>query len=160
MYRVHAAEWRRSRRLSKFLWRRRRLYDNYISAWHGIRRLFIYHDRGGFYSIPHIISYHDTTITVIVEDRKPLCWHCKHLGHFLRSCSQRTIITNKTTADTATTDTITAKTTTTTTTTTTTAITKRITDLNPETGHHSHKEEGWTLVKGKKETTRKSINWN
>ena len=31
-------------------------------------------DRVGFHSIPHIITYRDTTMTVIVEARIPLCW--------------------------------------------------------------------------------------
>ena len=106
-------------------------------------------DRGGFNSIPHIISYRDTIITIIVEGRKPLCRHCKQLGHFSRSCPQRTI-TNKTTVTTATTDTIT-----TTTTATTTTTTKTINDLNTETANHSNKEEGWTLVKGKKKKDQK-----
>ena len=53
-------------------------------------------DRGGFNTIPHIISYRDTTMTVIVEGRKPLCWYCKQLGHFSRSCPQKaTIATTK-----------------------------------------------------------------
>ena len=30
-------------------------------------------DRGGFHSIPHTITYKDTTMMVVVEDRKPLC---------------------------------------------------------------------------------------
>ena len=30
-------------------------------------------DRGGFYSIPHTITYRDTTMMVVVEGRKPLC---------------------------------------------------------------------------------------
>ena len=34
-------------------------------------------DRGGFNSIPHIISYRETTMTVIIEGRKLLCWNCK-----------------------------------------------------------------------------------
>ena len=33
-------------------------------------------DRGGFNAIPHTISYKDTTMTIIVEGRKPLCWNC------------------------------------------------------------------------------------
>ena len=105
-------------------------------------------DRGGFNSIPHI-SYRDTTMTVIVEGRKPLCWNCKQLGHFSRSCPQKTTIaTNKTTAAIATTNTTTTNATTTTT--ITTATTKTKTDSNPETGDQPDKEERWTLVKGKR----------
>ena len=106
-------------------------------------------DRGGFNAIPHMILYQDT-ITVIVEGRKPLCWHCKQLCHFSRSCLQKTII-NKAIAATATTDT-----TITTTTATTTTTTKTI-DLNTETTDHANKE-GWTLVKGKKK--KNTRNWN
>ena len=103
-------------------------------------------DRGGFNTIPHIISYRDTTMTVIVEGRKPLCWYCKQLEHFSRSCPQKaTIATNKTT----TTANDTMNTTTKKTTTTTTAAKKNI-NANPETGVQPDKEEGWTLVKGGK----------
>ena len=73
-------------------------------------------DRRGFNAIPHTISYRDTTITVMIEGWKPLCWHCKQFGHFSRSCPQKTII-NKTIDTSATTDTITTSTTTATTTT-------------------------------------------
>ena len=103
-------------------------------------------DRGGFHSIPHTITYRDTTMMVVVEGRKPLCWNCKKLGHFSRSCPQKTTITGpKTTSTTS--DTINAKTTTTTTTTTTDTAS---TNSNPETGVQPEKEEGWTLAKGNK----------
>ena len=106
-------------------------------------------DRGGFNAIPHTISYWDTMMTIIVEGRKPLCWNCKQLGHFLRSCPQKdTIATNKMTAnDTTNTTNYTTNTTVKTTTTTTAAKEK----ANTDTGVQPHKEEGWTLVKvGKK----------
>ena len=105
-------------------------------------------DRGGFNSIPHTIAYRNTTMTVIVEGRKPLCWNCKQLGHFSRSCPQKatTIATNK-------------MTTTTNNTTETTTITEAKTKNNPETEVEPDKDEGWTLVKGgkkKKETKAKN----
>ena len=111
-------------------------------------------ERGGFHSIPHTITYRDTTMMVVVEGRKPLCWNCKKLGHFSRSCPQKTTITGpKTTSTTA--DTINA--TTTTTITTTDTATK---NSNPETGVQPEKEEGWTLVKGnKKKSPKKSNNY-
>ena len=86
-------------------------------------------DRGGFHSIPHTVSYRDRTMMVVVEGRKPLCWNCKQLGHFSRSCPQKTTIaaTKTTTANTGTTNAIT--TTTTTTTTATTMTKKRIQTL-------------------------------
>ena len=39
-------------------------------------------DREGFNSIPHIISYRDTTMTVIVEGRRPLCWNANNWATF------------------------------------------------------------------------------
>ena len=102
-------------------------------------------DRGGFNAIPHTISYKDTTMTIIVEGRKPLCWNCKQLGHFSRSCPQKTTtVTNKTTAN----DTTNTNVKTTTTTTTTAANEK--TKTNTDTEVQPNKEEGWTLVKGSK----------
>ena len=107
-------------------------------------------DRGGFHSIPHTITYRDTTMMVVVEGRKPLCWNCKKLGHFSRSCPQKTTITGpKTTSTTS--DTINTMTMTTKTTTTTAAST----NSNPETGVQPEKEEGWTLVKGNKKKSPK-----
>ena len=86
---------------------------------------------------------------VVVEGRKPLCWNCKKLGHFSRSCPQKTTITGpKTTSTTA--DTINV--TTTTTIATTDTATK---NSNPETGVQPEKEEGWTLVKGNKKKSKK-----
>ena len=103
-------------------------------------------DRRGFHSIPHTITYRDTTMMVVVEGRKPLCWNCKKLGHSSRSCPQKTTITGpKITSTTA--DTINATTTTTTKTTTTATAS---TNSNAETGVQPEKEEGWILVKGNK----------
>ena len=47
-------------------------------------------DRGGFNNIPHIIKYWDQSMMVVVKGRKPLCWHCKKIGHFSRTCPQKT----------------------------------------------------------------------
>ena len=106
-------------------------------------------DRGGFHSIPHTIIYRDTTMMVVVEGRKPLCWNCKKLGHFSRSCLQKTTITGpkttSTTSDTINTTTMTTK--------TTTAAAS--TNSNPETGVQPEKEEGWTLVKRNKKKSPK-----
>ena len=116
-------------------------------------------DRGGFTAIPHIIEYEHQIMTVVVEGRKPQCWNCKQLGHFSKSCSQKT---TKTTP--ATTTTTTETTTNTTNTTTTIAAAAAATEVNKnetpkaKTGDSPDKEEGWTqVVKGgkKKKTPTK-----
>ena len=93
-------------------------------------------DRGGFHAIPHTITYRDTTM--------------KQLGHFSRSCPQKTTIAAAKTTATATTDTTNAMIMTTTTATITTKTTE---DPNPETGGDQNKEDGWTQVKGRKKKT-------
>ena len=95
-------------------------------------------NREGFQAIPHIIKYQERNIMVIVEGRRSLCWSCKQLGHFSRSCPQTTKMSTATSA-TATTVTATA--------TITTDPGKK-----PEHGDDPNKEEGWTQVvrKGKK----------
>ena len=77
--------------------------------------------RGGFQAIPNTITYRNQTMMVVVEDRKPLSWACKQLGHFARPCSQKTTITT------------TIKTTTTTTTQAATAIATETTTADKNT---------------------------
>ena len=97
-------------------------------------------DRGGFTAIPHTISYEDRAMTVVVEGRKPQCWNCKQLGHFSKSCPQKT----------------TTKTTPATNTTTTAATAATVAEPNEtskaKTGDSPDKEESWTQVQrgGKK----------
>ena len=100
-------------------------------------------------AIPHTLDYKSQVMTVVVEGRKPQCWNCKQLGHFSKSCPQKT---TKTTTPTATT---------TTTTTTIAAVASATTvssgeSPNPETKDYPDKdEEGWTQVVrgGKKKET-------
>ena len=108
-------------------------------------------DRGGFTAIPHVIEYEHQIMTVVVEGRKPQCWNCKQLGHFSKSCPQKT---TKTTPATTTTTTETTTNTTNTTTTIAAAATAA-TEVNKKetpkakTGDSPDKEEGWTqVVKG------------
>ena len=79
--------------------------------------------RGGFQAIPHTIKYKDQTMMVVVEGRKPLCWACKKLRHFARSCPQKNISTTPSIATAATT--------------TTTKVTNTVaTTGEAETGNH------------------------
>ena len=59
-------------------------------------------NRGGFQAIPHTVDYEDQAMLVVVEGRKPQCWHCKQVGHFARSCPQKTTNTTATTTTTTT----------------------------------------------------------
>ena len=108
-------------------------------------------DRGGFMAIPHTLDYESQVMTVVVEGRKPQCWNCKQLGHFSKSCPQKT------------TKTTTTKTTTTTIAAAAAAAAAAATTVltsespKPETEDHPDKdEEGWTQVVsgGKKKTPR------
>ena len=110
-------------------------------------------DRGGFTAIPHIIEYEHQIMTVVVEGRKPQCWNCKQLGHFSKSCPQKT---TKTTPATTTTTTETTMTSTSTITAAATAATTAEKNETPKakTGDSPDKEEGWTqVVKGGKKKT-------
>ena len=59
-------------------------------------------NRGGFQAIPNTVDYEDQAMLVVVEGRKPQCWHCKQIGHFARSCPQKTTNTTVTTTTTST----------------------------------------------------------
>ena len=72
-------------------------------------------DRGGFAAIPHTLEYKSQVMTVVIEGRNPQCWNCKQLGHFSKSCPQKTTKTIQPTTTTATTATIAAAATTATT---------------------------------------------
>ena len=107
-------------------------------------------DRGGFTSIPHIIEYEHQIMTVVVEGRKPQCWNCKQLGHFSKSCPQKTTKTTPATITTTETTTNTTNTTTIAATATTAEVNKNETPKT-KTGDSPNKEEGWTqVVKGGK----------
>ena len=116
---------------------------------HGDYIFTMYLDRRGFMAIPHTLDYEGQVMTVVVEGRKPQCWNCKQLGHFSKSCLQKT--TKITTPPTTTT---TIKTIAEAATTKTVPSTSR--SPKPETGDHLDKEEdGWTQVRrgGKKKNT-------
>ena len=98
-------------------------------------------DRKGFQAIPQTLDYEEQTM-VVVEGRKPQCWCCKQLGHFSRSCPQKTTITTVTPPTTT-------ATTKTTTTTTITPPTKEKPQLEAR-DHPDKEEDGWTQVKKKK----------
>ena len=114
-------------------------------------------DRGGFTAIPHVIEYEHQIMTVVVEGRKPQCWNCKQLGHFSKSCPQKTTKTTPATTTTTETTTNTTNTTTTIAAAAATAATEVNKNETPKakTGDSPNKEEGWTQVvkRGKKKKT-------
>ena len=83
---------------------------------------------------------------MVVEGRTPLCWVWKQLGHFARSCAQKT-----TTAATKTNETTNA---------TTTKTAEENKNPDPKTGDHPNEEEGWTQVKVKKTKKKKNTSQN
>ena len=93
-------------------------------------------DRGGFMAIPHTMEYGSQTMTIVVEGRNPQCWNWKQLGHFSKSCPQKTNTTTKTNATA-----VIAKAAAV----TTNTVTKP-TGESPkqDTGDHPNKEERWT----------------
>ena len=110
-------------------------------------------DRGGFAAISHTLEYETQVMTVVVEGMKPQCWNCKQLGHFSKSCPQKTIQPVQATATTAT---IAAAATTSTTKTTTTTMIAVSEGPNSETGDHPDKdEEGWNQVQREREKQKK-----
>ena len=95
---------------------------------------------------------------VVVESRKLQCWHCKQLGHFSRSCPQKTANATVTTSAVPTTATASSVSSTSITTTDTTPKTN-ISVISTETGNHpkDREEEGWTQETwGKKKFPSKS----
>ena len=116
-------------------------------------------DRGGFTAIPHVLEYENQVMTVVVEGRKPQCWNCKQLGHFSKSCPQKTTKTTPSTTTTAT------ETTTTATIAATAAVAAAVTSAGKnetpkaKTGDSPDKEDGWTqVVKGGEEDSYQRIN--
>ena len=126
-------------------------------------------NRGGFQAIPHTVEYEDQAMLVVVEGRKPQCWHCKQIGHFARSCPQKA--TGAAVTTTATTTTSTAPTTVKATIASKTPLISASTNSAPapstsatankleskintpaEAGNdpNSRDEEGWTQVTGAK----------
>ena len=81
-------------------------------------------DRAGFIAIPHTLDCESQVMTVIVEGKKPQCWNCEQLGHFSKSCPQKT-----------------TKTTTTTTTTTIAAATTVLTSESPKSETEDYPDE-------------------
>ena len=123
---------------------------------HGDYSFTKYLNRGGFQAIPHTLDYEDQAMMVVVEGRKPQCWHCKQIGHFSRSCPQKNA--NTTVTLTATT-TATASSVSTSITTNTMPKTNIPNTQPTETGDHpSNKEvERWTQVTwGKKKSSSKA----
>ena len=47
-------------------------------------------NRESFQAIRHIIKFQGQNMMVVVESRRRFCWSCKQLGHFSRSCPQKT----------------------------------------------------------------------
>ena len=53
-------------------------------------------DREGFQAIPHIITYKDQHMMVVIEGKRELCWACKQLDHHAKTCLQKTSKTSTT----------------------------------------------------------------
>ena len=60
---------------------------------HGDFLLDICLNRESFQAIPHILTYKDQQMMVVVVDKRPLCWSYKQLGHLSKAYPQKT--TNK-----------------------------------------------------------------
>ena len=63
-------------------------------------------NREGFQAIPHILTYRDQQMMVVMEGRRPLCWSYK-LGHLLRTGPQNQVSRATTSTVTATSTTVT-----------------------------------------------------
>ena len=86
------AQWKCSCCLPQHLWWHGRSFACKIGCQDGTRECIMNMclNREGFQAIPHIIAYKDQNMMVVVEGRRPLYWACKQIGHFARSCPQKT----------------------------------------------------------------------
>ena len=46
-------------------------------------------NRERFLVTPHILTYKDQPMMVVVESRRAFCWPCKQLGHLAKFCLQK-----------------------------------------------------------------------
>ena len=117
-------------------------------------------NREGFQAIPHTLDYEAQVMMVVVEGRRPQCWHCKQLGHFSKSYPKKTTNNNNTKVIASSASTTAKASLASTTVTTTTTPTSKATipastpattnTQSAESGDHPNnnkeEEEGWTQV--------------
>ena len=52
---------------------------------HGNNVFNICMNRENSQAVPHILTYQEQQMMVVVEGRRPLCWSCKQIGHLART---------------------------------------------------------------------------
>ena len=86
-------------------------------------------NREGFQTIPHILTYQEQQMMVVMEGWRPLCWSGKQLVHLARSCPQKLLNSNQRNSS------------------------NQEKTISPTTNHAPKPEEGWTQVIRKRKRT-------
>lgn len=59
---------------------------NVITGDHKVKMVL---DKTEFHKIPAMMKFDEWTMTIIVEGRRPQCWHCQKQGHMAKNCPKR-----------------------------------------------------------------------